>query len=149
MGYSSGSNYDVRKCFNATKMSELDWYSDRAAVINPLQGKEFNGKIIGVADYSNFSPSHKLFLEIKAPNEENSYLLTYNRKRGINSDTYYMDDQVVVVEAAPNEQSWVLEAISPVETYKLSNYLNERDLEITLGSAATHRWECRYCSCCC
>ena len=137
MGYTSGSNDDVRRCFNAAKMSELGWYSDRAAVINPLQGEEFNGKIIGVADYSNSSPSHKLFLEIKAPNEENSYFLTYNRKKGINSDTYYMADQIVVVEGAPNEQSWVLAAISPGETYKLSNYLNGRDLEITLGGAAT------------
>ena len=136
MSYTNG-NPDIKKCFNAAKMSELGWYSNRAAEISLAQSEEFDGKIIGVADYAISTAAHTLFLEIKRPNGARSYFLTYNRRKGINSGTMDAFDQIVVVEGAPSEQSWRMAKLSPGENFAFPDFEDGRDLEISLGSAAS------------
>ena len=135
MGVTNG-NGDTRKCFNAAKMSELGWYDDKSAVVNLLQNEEFDGNVIGVNDYSNSASSYTLFVEIKNPSGR-SYFLTYNRAEGMNANTGEANNKIVVVEGAPNEQSWKLAEIGPNGIYTFPDFLNGRDLVIQVGAEAS------------
>eukprot|EP00979_Chaetoceros_neogracilis_P016453 scaffold8034_cov133-Chaetoceros_neogracile.AAC.1 len=117
-------------------MSELGWYDDKSAVIDLVQNEEFDGNVIGVNDYSISNSSYTLFVEIKNPSGR-SYFLTYNRAEGMNAGTQEAGNKIVVVEGAPNEQSWKLAEIGPGENYAFPDFLNGRDLEISVGAAAS------------
>eukprot|EP00979_Chaetoceros_neogracilis_P005253 scaffold934_cov154-Chaetoceros_neogracile.AAC.1 len=117
-------------------MSELGWYDDRSAVIDLQQNEEFDGNVIGVNDYSISTSLYTLFVEIKNPSGR-SYFLTYNRVEGMNAGTQEAGNKIVVVEGAPNEQSWKLAEIGPGENYAFPDFLNGRDLEISVGAAAS------------
>jgi hypothetical protein len=136
MSYTTG-NKDLRKCFNAAKLSQLGWYPDRTTVVDLEKGEQFVGKVIGVNDYPNSIQSeHTLVLEIKNPVGD-SYFLTYNRKKGMNSGTLESIDKIVIVQAAPSAVSWKIAQLGPGETYKIDNFLNGRDLEISTGTASS------------
>eukprot|EP00979_Chaetoceros_neogracilis_P011459 scaffold2835_cov280-Chaetoceros_neogracile.AAC.1 len=117
-------------------MSELGWYDDKSAVVNLLQNEEFDGNVIGVNDYSNSASSYTLFVEIKNPSGR-SYFLTYNREEGMNANTGEANNKIVVVEGAPNEQSWKLAEIGPNGNYTFPDFLNGRDLVIQVGAEAS------------
>ncbi len=104
-------------------------------MIDVMKDEEFDGKVIGVADYANSLSSHTLFVEIKNPSGGDSYFLTYNRKKGMNADTLDSADKIVLVQGKPGGQSWRRAKIGPGETHKIENFLNGRDLEITVGTA--------------
>ena len=132
MSYTNGDN-NLRKCFNAAKMSELGWYDDRSAVIDVRQNEEFDGKVIGVNDYAISSSSYTAFLEIKKPGE-NSYFLTYNKVEGMTDGTLEAQNKIVVVQGAPDEQSWKLAEIGPGQNVQFPDFYNGRNLIITVGA---------------
>jgi hypothetical protein len=75
-------NDDTHRCFNAAKMAELGWYN-KVISFNPTL-EDFDGKVIGVADYANAAEDHYLVVEVINPvsTEENIYL-TLNTKKGV------------------------------------------------------------------
>ena len=146
MGYSvdDGGNdqNDEQKCFNAAKMVELGWYSNAinsiqpGNTISPGNNEEFNGNVIGVADYDIAVNSYTLSLEIKYPLKGvNSYFLTYNKAKGINEDTHSGPNEVRIVQGAPGEQSSLIASISPgSSSVSIPDYYNGRSLDITVGT---------------
>ena len=145
MGYSvdDGQNdqYDEQKCFNAAKMVELGWYSSSNIYsIQPSNNEEFNGNVIGVADYGISGISYTLSLEIKNPLTSNvhSFFLTYNKAKGINEDTHSGPNEVRIVQGAPGEQSSLIASISQSSSFSVPDYYNGRSLDITVGTEAVN-----------
>ena len=82
MGYGDGQD-DTRKCFNAAKMAELGWY-DKIVSLNPVNDGNFDGKVIGVADYGDAANDHTLVVEIINPiSTAENIFLTLNSKKGM------------------------------------------------------------------
>ncbi len=73
---------DTHRCFNSAKMIDLGWYENTFS-FNPAT-EDFEGKVIGVADYGNASDNHHVAVEIlnPIPTEENLYL-TLNTQKGM------------------------------------------------------------------
>ena len=140
MGYTvAGPNRNnIQKCFNAAKMVELGWYSDRVTTIQPQVGETFSGNVIGVNDYGDSNPSNTLVLEITNPRGAESYFLTYNKAEGINADTHNGMDDVRVVQGASGEKSLLVASIDRNSSTNIPNYLNGRSLQITVGVEGTY-----------
>jgi len=94
---------DTRKCFNAAKMKQLGWYTNREKTIDPVS-ESFSGKIIGVNDYGISSSDHVLALKITNSADNNDLYLTFNKAEGMTADTGEYFNQVVVTEAIVNER---------------------------------------------
>lgn len=140
MGYSIFGRNNLKKCFNAAKSFELEWYStgpDRVESIDLALNEDFSGKLIGVADYNISSTDHTLILEIKNSNSSiPSYFLTYNRAKGINKDTAEAANQVTIVQGAAEEKSHLIAKVDPNAGLTFENYHDGRNLIITFGAAA-------------
>ncbi len=140
-GGSFTNNDAAAKCFNAAKSFDLEWYSSAPARVaesfNPMLGN-FNGKLVGVADYGDSSDDHTVVLEIKNPDSSiRSLYLAYNRAKGINKDTTEAPDQMTLIEAATEETSSLIAKINPGSVYTINNYHGGRPLSFIFGAAQT------------
>ena len=139
MGFGDGQD-DTAKCFNAAKMSELGWYTNRVVSINPTVDT-FNGKVIGVADYGISDTAHTLVVEIVNPVavEDNIYL-TYNRAKGINAGTGEKKDMVTIVRGSVGGFSTLfgsLNAAAGTNSLTIEDFFNGRDLYIFVDNTGS------------
>ncbi|KAL3761422.1 hypothetical protein ACHAWU_007381 [Discostella pseudostelligera] len=53
MGYSYGQDDGPTMCFNAAKSWQTQWYVSKSTTVHPSAGTCYEGKLYGVADFSN------------------------------------------------------------------------------------------------
>jgi len=138
-GYTNGDG-DRQKCFNGAKMAELGWYAgdkNRVATIKPSFNEEFNGKLIGVADFGLSNEDHTVVLEVISPDSSNKplYYLAYNRAKGINRGTSEARNQVTIVEGRAEELSFLRYKINPGNFISIPDYHHGKSLDISVGKA--------------
>lgn len=76
---------------------------------------------MGLSDYEEALTSanpedYTVVLRIETFEEESLYL-TYNRQKGVNSETKEFQDKVTVVRAEGRHQSWIEAGLSPGQKY--------------------------------
>lgn len=132
MGYSSSA--DAAYCFNGAKSVELGWYSSHVMKISPSTGSNFSGKIIGVNDFADSSSltdsPYKLVVEIENPANADYFYVMYNKAEGINAGVREAQNQVVVVQGAPESASNKIAAFSDGHFFSISNFYFNYGLKI-------------------
>lgn len=127
---------DTKKCFNAAKMKQLGWYTNRVKTIDPTS-ESFSGKIIGVNDYGISSSDHVLVLEIIDPEKSTNLYLSFNTPEGITTDTGEYFNQIIVEQAAVSEQlengsySSLVQHTRAGSSVTVSNFSGSGDLTIS------------------
>lgn len=111
------TNYEVsyRRCFNAAKNWQLssrgnNWYSDRKLLLSPRTWKNGNAfkhtfNIVGVADYKNTPQGHFIVVKLETGTDKD-YFLGLNTAKGVNANTVEARNQVTVVQAGGNGESF-------------------------------------------
>lgn len=97
MGYSYGVDDGPVKCFNAAKSWQSQWYSSKSRIVDPSAGNCFDGKVYGIADYTN-AASSVVLVKIDDLSDVDFYI-AFNRQIGINSETGEAENLVTVVRA--------------------------------------------------
>lgn len=132
MGFSSSA--DAAYCFNGAKSVELGWYSSHVMKISPSTGSNFSGKMIGVNDFADSSSltdsPYKLVVEIKNPTNADNYFVMYNKAEGINAGVLEAQNQVVVVQGAPESTSNKIAAVSVGLSAIIPNFYFKYGLKI-------------------
>jgi hypothetical protein len=104
MGYSYSQDDGPVMCFNPAKSWQTQWYASKSTVVDPSAGNCFEGKVYGIADYSNAASSVVLVKIDDA--SATDYFVTFNRQSGINSGTVEGGNQVTVVQAGGEGTSY-------------------------------------------
>ena len=104
MGYSYSQDDGPLMCFNPAKSWQTQWYASKSTVVDPSAGNCFEGKVYGIADYSNVASSVVLVKIDDA--SATDYFVTFNRQSGINSGTQEGGNQVTVVQAGGEGTSY-------------------------------------------
>ena len=104
MGYSYSQDDGPLMCFNPAKSWQTQWYASKSTVVDPSAGNCFEGKVYGIADYSNAASSVVLVKIDDA--SATDYFVTFNRQSGINSGTQEGGNQVTVVQAGGEGTSY-------------------------------------------
>ncbi len=104
MGYSYSSDDGPIMCFNPAKSWQTQWYASKSTIVDPSAGNCFEGKIYGIADYSNAASSVVLVKIDDA--SATDYFVTFNRQTGVNSGTVEAGNQVTVVQAGGEGTSY-------------------------------------------
>lgn len=132
MGFSSAA--DAAYCFNGAKSVELGWYSSHVTKISPSTGSNFSGKMIGVNDFAASSgltnSPYKLVVEIENPANADNYFVMYNKAEGINAGVREAQNQVVVVQGAPESPSNKILAASAGQSFTIPNFYFKYGLQI-------------------
>lgn len=132
MGFSSAA--DAAYCFNGAKSVELGWYSSHVTKISPSTGSTFSGQMIGVNDFAASSgltnSPYKLVVEIENPANAGNYFVMYNKAEGINAGVREAQNQVVVVQGAPESPSNKILAVSVGQFITIPNFYFNSGLEI-------------------
>ncbi len=99
MGYSYGVDDSPQMCFNAAKSWQSQWYTSKSIIVDPSAdvGYCFEGRLYGIADYSN--PASSVVLVKIDDSSSTDIYVAFNRKIGINSNTQEAVNQVTVVSA--------------------------------------------------
>ena len=107
MGYSFPSDDCPRMCFNAAKSWQTGWYADKSTILEPtaIDGNQcFDKNLYGIADYGN-DAAETVLIKINDASSTD-YYITFNRKSGINSETIDAGNQVTVVRAGGEGNSY-------------------------------------------
>lgn len=132
MGFSSTA--DAAYCFNGAKSVELGWYSSHVTKLSPSTGSIFSGKMIGVNDFAASSvltnSPYKLVVEIENPANADNYFVMYNKAEGINAGVREAQNQVVVVQGAPESASNKIAAFGDGQLLTISNFYFNYGLKI-------------------
>ena len=124
-----------KSCFNASKSAELHWYDDRLQELDHRASSSWTGNLIGVADYGVSTENETVVLKVPQPltGNGNAYFLTYNRKKGITSETQAFGDRVTIVQSKPGAISWVVATLVPGETY-VAEAFDGTDVDLTFSA---------------
>lgn len=97
MGYSYLVD-DQKMCFNPAKNYQLGWYTDQSLEVNPLAFETPIRRFVlnGVTDYQA-NPEGIVVLRLLQTSESRDYYIGYNRKHGINADTFEDGDTITIV----------------------------------------------------
>jgi hypothetical protein len=94
MGYSYGMDDGPTMCFNAAKSWQTQWYGSKSTTVDPSAGTCYEGKLYGIADFSNAASTVVLAKIDDA--SATDYFVTFNRQTGVNSGTQEAGNQVTV-----------------------------------------------------
>lgn len=104
------------RCFNGPKSYVLGWYSSRTLSADLLSlTTPLKATLIGTADFNNTKNHPSYLVVIKIESGQVDFYVNFNRKTGINKDTYKYEDKVVVSyqgKFPDTEQSWVYGSMS-------------------------------------
>jgi len=104
MGYSYGYDDSPVMCFNAAKSWQSKWYSSKSIVVDPSAGGCLEENLYGISDYGN-AASSKVLVKIDDASDTD-YYVAFNRMIGINSGTQEAGNQVTIVKAGGEGNSY-------------------------------------------
>jgi len=105
MGYSYDQD-DTNMCFNPAKSFQLGWYDNKVLTIDPLSSDAELGvgdsgvrlfTLNGVSDYQKQNDNAHIVLRLNQISFEQDYYIGYNRKDGINKDTFEDGNMITIV----------------------------------------------------
>jgi len=127
MGFGSSRTDGPKKCFNAAKSWELDWYKSKAVAVSPLTESLWTGKLYGIVDYGN-GAANVVLVKIVEPGKVPDYYMNFNRKDGFNSETEHGDTVRIVRDpvalSADSSYSEAVATLTPgnQDTYEIDNF---------------------------
>ncbi len=123
-------------CFNAAKNYQLPWYDSNKISINPREGA-WTGKIVGIADFANNPDGSPVVIKIETGTLTDQFI-AFNRAKGINRHNVEADNEVTIVEAGQNgqsySQSFLKATLKSGEVYTIPKWDGAQDLIITTQS---------------
>jgi len=138
MGASYRNSDTPRMCFNGAKSWQAGWYRDKSITINSSSANTcFDGTLHGVADYP---VATTVILRVQTGSGYD-YYISFNSRRGINSGTQDVADQVTVTRRPRGgrnsyAESELVAKLSSGQSYNLAGYsVKVRRINVGTGSA--------------
>jgi hypothetical protein len=140
MGYGSRLVGGPLTCFNAQKHWDLGWMATKTKSLTAGSGSDlpWAGSLAPFVDFPSATSSQVVVVRIVGSNQR--LFLQYNRKKGINSGTRELPDQVVIVQddGTANQaglQSWQLGGIINVgSSFRRQGFSGGHDLVVEVCS---------------
>lgn len=134
MGYSYFEMSSPRMCFNAAKLWQLGWHSNRHKTISSSE-PFYIGDLAGFVDNPDV-PGPPMLIKLDTPSSQD-YFVNFNVRAGFNVGTMEGGDQVLVVQAGDGigySESDLKAKLSSGSSYKISNFDNGKDLTVEVVS---------------
>ncbi len=123
MGNPLYSDDKGKMCWNAAKSWQVGWYDSNKFTFN--QQKYWRGRIVGIADFDDNPSNHPVIIKLET-GTTNDLFIAFNRAGGVNSDNREADDEVTIVEAGKDGESYSLSRLKAHlvqgENYQVSNW---------------------------
>jgi hypothetical protein len=143
MGYSYGNESAPKMCFNAAKNNQLGWYADKTTIVTPSSatGNCFAGSLYGTAKYGD-AAAQTVGIKVNNPSSSTDVYIMYNAQTGIQSGTQEGGNQVMVVTAGGEGNSYavstlVRKIITDPAGYTLPGFSNTK-LYVDSNTAGSH-----------
>jgi len=124
MGSSPIAEDGPKRCFNAAKSFQLNWYADKHITVSPFVTPTWTGTLVGFVDFESAGTNHVI---VKI--ESGSYLdyyVNFNRKAGFNSGTKQGGDKVMIMNQGYNgvdySQSTLVATLSGSQSFEITNF---------------------------
>lgn len=147
MGNPSYGDDGPQICFNGAKNWETSWFSDDSETVNVLSGKNWDGMLVGIDDYSKNKYSkgtHYMVIKIPDDAANDDLYVMYNKKKGINGGVTFDADKVTITRGQTQQVSWRQGALdTSTNLYTSNNFgtsrktLNVKLCEFSTNSAST------------
>jgi len=130
MGFSYWEESAPLMCFNAAKLWELGWHSNRHQVVSSLQ-PFYIGEIAAFVDDPDID-GPPMLIKLETPSDED-YFINFNRRVSFNSGTKEGGDEVLVVLAGDGNgysESDLKAKLGTGSTYKIPNFANGKEISV-------------------
>eukprot|EP00557_Chaetoceros_sp_GSL56_P002202 CAMPEP_0176500276 /NCGR_PEP_ID=MMETSP0200_2-20121128/13434_1 /TAXON_ID=947934 /ORGANISM="Chaetoceros sp., Strain GSL56" /LENGTH=640 /DNA_ID=CAMNT_0017898871 /DNA_START=1953 /DNA_END=3875 /DNA_ORIENTATION=+ len=137
MGFSYFENSSPRMCFNAAKLWQLGWNSNRHKTVS-ASDPFYIGNLAGFTDNPDVD-GPPMIIKLDAPSTQD-YFINFNVRASFNSGTREGGDQVLVVQAGDGigySESELKAKLGSGSSYKISNFDNGMDLTVEVVSINT------------
>jgi hypothetical protein len=130
MGYSYFQESGPLMCFNAAKLWQLGWHSNRHGIVSASQ-PNYIGKIAGFVDNPD-SDGPPMLIKLETQTAED-YFVNFNVRASFNSGTREGGDQVLVVKAGDGNgysESDLKAKLGAGSSYRIPNFDNGKELSV-------------------
>lgn len=137
MGYSYSEEAGPKMCFNAAKLWQLGWNSNRHLSLSSSE-PFYIGDLAGFVDNPD-SPGSPMIIKIDDPSGKD-YFINFNVRADFNSGTKEGGDEVLVIRAGDGigySESQLKAKLGPGSSYTISNFDNGKDLLVQVNSINT------------
>jgi len=124
MGNSYGLDDGPIMCFNGPHSWKLGWYKNSHVTVNPLtRTKKWKGYLAGISNYAK-SGTRNVLVKIAGDRSEDFYI-NFNRSTGINSETKFGINKVLVTRQnkGSDESTTIVESLIAGQKATLKNFL--------------------------
>jgi hypothetical protein len=147
MGFSYFEQGAPRMCFNAAKLWQLGWNSNRHKTVSALD-PFYIGNLAGFVDDPDID-GPPMLIKLDSPSTQD-YFINFNLRASFNSDTREGGNEVLIVQAGDGNgysESDLKAKLTTGSSYKISNFDNGKDLtvEVLSISVQTRLAEVRIC----
>lgn len=119
---------------SGAKSWQLGWYASKSDSISPSStGPTYTTKLAGIVDYS--TTSNKVLIEIQQTSSTTFYYVNYNRASGINAQTQFGADQVLIASKDTSTESNVsmsLAALAAGQSFSISDFNGNTGQTLTI-----------------
>jgi len=137
MGYSYSEEAGPKMCFNAAKLWQLGWNSNRHLSLSSSE-PFYKGDLAGIIDNPD-SPGSPMIIKINDPSGKD-YFINFNVRAGFNSGSKEGGDEVLVVRAGDGigyAESQLKAKLGAGSSYKISNFDGGKELSVQVNSINT------------
>ena len=137
MGFSYSEEAGPKMCFNAAKLWQLGWNSNRHLSLSSSE-PFYIGDLAGFVDNPD-SPGSPMIIKIDDPSGRD-YFINFNVRADFNSGTKEGGDEVLVIRAGDGvgyAESQLKAKLGPGSSYTISNFDDGKDLLVQVNSIST------------
>mmetsp|Transcript_8708 Transcript_8708/g.13458 ORF Transcript_8708/g.13458 Transcript_8708/m.13458 type:complete len:366 (+) Transcript_8708:921-2018(+) len=135
-GFTGGGPDGPRMCFNGPQNWQLGWYADREIEVDPFATPHWKGRLVGVVDYENASPTDYVTIRLNSGMIGNDYYIAFNRQASFNIEVPEGGDQVLLtsrlsgVPAISTSPTFLLDTMDEGDSYEIIDFAGQMDITI-------------------